>query len=240
MGAEAFTPTNPLEQAMQRAALDPAANADFLAALAENEVLVPLNSLPEGDRVELPHFAVDGVDHIAVFTSEAQLDRAEHPRVGALRLTGSVLALMWPPGIPMALNPRGELGVSIPSQDVQALNAPPGSAGFRHLPAGSELIVGAPAQEPGELLRRLSDKAATLDDVAALHRALIKVKNTPEPPWTAIGVELKPGIEDAQVVVAQLAEAGGGDGSLIVLREDATDPISSYMLKVNEPFYRSA
>lgn len=241
MNADVFQPTNQLEQAMQGAARDPQMAAAFLAALADAELLVPLNAPPQGDVVEFPHFAVDGVDHIAVFTSEAQLDRAQHPRVGALQLTGRVLAQMWPPDMPMAINPRGDLGLSLPAPDVQALSAPPGGgAGERHIPAGSELIVGAPAEEPGEVLKRLSAEAATLSEVLAMHRALVKVKDSPEPPWLAVGVALAPETQDAQPVLARLAETAGREVSLLPLTDEASDPISAWMLELNEPFYRAS
>lgn len=239
MSAQAFVPTNDLERAMHAAFLDPAANGDFLTALADQKVLVPVAAQPVGNRVEFPLFDVAGANHIAVFTSDSQLARANRAGADRLLLSGRDLASMWPAGVAMAINPGGDLGLSLPAEDVARLAAPPGGGVFeRSIPAGSELIVGAPAQEPEALLDRVSAAAATLPEVRVLHRALVHAKDSAGTPRIVIGVEIGPKA-DQEAVLGRLAEVAGPDAGLLVLAPDARDPVSSWMREQDEPFYRA-
>lgn len=238
MSGLAFSPANPLEEALRAAALQAGAMQEFRAALAQEPVLVPVASAPAGDRIEFPLIELDGQAHIAVFTSEAQLRRAGRGDHDHVRLTGRDLARMWPPGLAMAINPGGELGFSMPAVDVEALTAPPGGGvGERRIPAGAELIVGVPREEPHALLERLRIAAVKLADVLAMHRALVKVKGSPDPPRIIIGVELAPAVDDAQSVLARLAEVAGSEAGLIALSAGASDPITTWMRERHDPFY---
>jgi hypothetical protein len=236
---EGFVPANPLEEALRDAALDPSRMRAFRALLAEQLVLVPVASPPVGDRVEFPLVEFDGVTHISVFTSEAQLALGGRPGHDQLRLSGRDLARMWPRGVALAINPGGALGFSMPAEEVEALTAPPGGgAGQRRIPAGAELIVGDPAQEPRALLDRLGAVAATLPEVVALHRALIQVKGSSDGPQLIIGVEFA-STSDPRLSLSELAEAAGRDAALLALSPAADDPISAWMRGRDAPFYRS-
>ena len=241
MNTGTFSPANPLEEALLTAARDPRAMRQFRAALADQQVLVPVASEPIGDRVEFPLIELDGETHIAVFTSSEQLSRSGAGSPAHLALTGRDLARMWPSGVAMAINPGGELGFSMPAADVEALTAAPaGGAGERRIPAGAELLIGAPRGEPHALLERLRAAAATLADVTALHRALVKVKDSPDPPQLVIGVELTSTARGAAAVLARLAETAGAEAALLPLTPGASDPVSAWMRERNDPFYAAS
>jgi hypothetical protein len=129
----------------------------------------------------------------------------------------------------------------MPAADVEALTAAPaGGAGERRIPAGAELLIGAPREEPHGLLERLRAAAATLADVTALHRALVKVKDSPDPPQLVIGVELTSTARGAAAVLARLAETAGAEAALLPLTPGASDPVSAWMRERNEPFYAAS
>jgi hypothetical protein len=241
MNTASFEPTNPLEVAMRAAALDPADFDAFLAALAAAKLIVPVPELPdENGQVGFALIERDGADHIAVFTSDTQRRRAHTEGHHRIELAGRDLARMWPPGVAMAINPGGDLGLSLPEGAVAALAGPEHRVGEQTLPAGSEITVGAPANEPQELLDRLTTAAAQMPEISALHRALFVARGGGARPQFAIGVQLSPAADDAQDTLRRLAEVAGPNVGLLALGTGHDDLVARWMLDTDEPFYRSA
>jgi hypothetical protein len=228
----AFVPGNPLEQVL----LDASQGADpqeLLAALAANPVFIPAASpgvageleLRAGATVELPVFEHQGQRYVPVFTAQ--------DRVGAdgyLRLTGEDLAAIWPAGHALAINPGEELSLALPEADVRALNG-----GVEHIPAGSDITVGVPSEEPEALWDALRSWAAAQPAVRAAHRALVLVHAPGQEPQLVVGLELDAGADE------RLLSAGAQvlDGAAAFTRVDpaGNDPVSQWWLDQAAPIY---
>ncbi|MDA0567636.1 SseB family protein [Streptomonospora sp. S1-112] len=128
-------PANEVESALQRALehsrtaegsdgpADPAPIMDFLAALREAQVWIPLPSgagTQEDGSVALPTLEVDGAQFIPVFTSVEQLGVRSgdlpYTVLAARELAGAV-----PEGVGLALNPGSEAGVPLYPETVSVL-----------------------------------------------------------------------------------------------------------------------
>jgi SseB protein C-terminal domain/SseB protein N-terminal domain len=241
MSAEAFIPTNPLEEALRAAALEPAAGRALLAALADEPLLVRVRSAPGPDgEVELPLVEHEGQDYVFVFTSDTQLQRAGYGTSPRIELTGRLLARIWPPRASMAINPQGDLGLSLPAAAVATLDGTPGEMGRLTIPQGSKVMIGEPAEEPVALLQELSAAAAELPEVAAMHRAWVFVQDRGDPPFLVVGVRLTPTAANADGVLGRLADVAGDQASLLVLDDGAPGAIGAWMLERNAPFYEAA
>jgi hypothetical protein len=122
-----LVPENALERALLAASEGGDAGA-FLAELRNAEVLVPSDepgdrTPAEGEEIDLPVFSHEDRRWVAAFTSDTQLRRGVPDAAGRLRLLGADLAAMWPPGVGLAVNPGGDLGVGLPEETVRALAA---------------------------------------------------------------------------------------------------------------------
>jgi hypothetical protein len=241
MSAEAFIPSNPLEEALRAAALEPAAGQALLTALADEPLLVCVRSAPGPDgKVDLPLVEHEGQDYVLVFTSDTQLQRGGYGGSPRIELAGRLLARIWPAGASMAINPQGDLGLALPADAVATLDGTPGEMGRLTIPEGSEVMIGDPADEPVALLQVLAAAAATLPEIAAMHRAWVLVQGRGDPPFLVVGVRLTPTAANADAVLGRLAEVAGDRTSLLVLRDGAQDAIGGWMLERNAPFYVAA
>ena len=240
MTGSSFHPTNRLEAALQAAVEDPEAWPDFLAALADGPIIVAVRRAPGPDgRVDFPLMRHEERDHVVAFTSQTQLERAGHPDTPRIALDGRALAEIWPTGLPMALNPRGDLGLALPADTVTALGtAPPGSSA-RSFPTGTRLFVGDPATEPIELLERLSRAARELPGVLTMHRAQVAI-GSGDAPFIVVGVQMDSPLAGPETELERLATRAQVDVALIALGDDQheQDPAGRWMLERDAPFYR--
>ncbi len=132
MSAQGFRPENELEAAMQAAARDEHRAGDFYRSLYASELYVPSPGpappsdrwarAGEGEEIELPVVTDrDGRSYVPVFTSMTQLLKYVPEGAGYMRMKGQALVSIWPEDCWMALNPKGDLGVALPPEQVRAL-----------------------------------------------------------------------------------------------------------------------
>jgi hypothetical protein len=111
----AFEPTNGVEVALVAALGDAGRIPEFPDALSVSRVQVPVTELPDADgQVSFPIFDSQGDAFISVFTPEAALARAGRGEEPHIELTGRDLAIMWPAGANMAINPGAGVDIALP------------------------------------------------------------------------------------------------------------------------------
>ena len=233
-----FTPENPLEVALLAASQGEDAEV-FLDRLARDPLFVPAQGeapadgereLQAGQEVVLPVFEHEGRRFVPVFTSLTQLERGAPQAMRYLRASGADLAAIWPPGHDLALNPGGGLGVALPEDDVRTLSPE------QRIPAGSELTVGAPAEEPEELWDEVRTWAAAQPEVRAAHRALVLLAGETEP-QLVVGVELEPASDPRRILQTGAEALEGAAAFTLVDPQADDDPLGSWMLRQARPIY---
>lgn len=129
-----FDPDNPLEEAMLAALVDPDRMDAFLEALAEADLLLPVQDQPRGrdpapkGRVRFPVVEIEGKVGVAAYTSPTRIIRGRPEVTATLRLPGRRLAAMWDTDHSLLLNPGAELGIELPAHTVLSLARLPGRA----------------------------------------------------------------------------------------------------------------
>lgn len=112
---------------MLAALVDPDRMPAFLEALAESELLLPLEDPPPGrdvaphGRVRFPVVEIEGRTGVAAYTSPTRLLRGRPDVTATLRLPGRRLADLWDTDHSLLLNPGAELGIELPPQTVLSL-----------------------------------------------------------------------------------------------------------------------
>jgi SseB protein N-terminal domain/SseB protein C-terminal domain len=222
-------PANELERALEEAFKTGAREA-LLTALREAEVLLPSHGPPAPDgSVQLAAGEHDGRPFLVGFTSAQQLRKAAGELASHVRATGAELAALMPAGHDLALNPGGDLGVTLPEADVRALG------GTVTIGPGTPLEVGAPAEEPHEAIAALREFAEAHADVLAAYRAAVSIEGGPA--QLVVGLHLRAGANQPATIDA-CGRALGGAAGVMVLDPEGEDPISAWMLR-DEPVYRS-
>ncbi|HEU4658331.1 MAG TPA: enhanced serine sensitivity protein SseB C-terminal domain-containing protein, partial [Capillimicrobium sp.] len=184
-----------------------------------------------GAEVSLPVFEHDGERFVPVFTSAQRLGEGAPGARRYLRATGADLAAIWPPGHHLALNPGTGLSVAVREDDVRALG------GTSNIPAGAELTVGAPAEEPEALWERLRAWAATMPEVRTAHRALVLVHGGGDDPRLVVALDLDAEADPGRILQAG-ADALGGEAAFTLLDPSGEDPLSGWMLTHSPALYR--
>lgn len=231
-----FEPSNPLEEAMVTASLDPSKEAAFKKVLFRSEVLIPqdgpapeterLVSATEGSTIEFPVIEGGEGPFIPVFSSMEQLLKYVPAGTHYLQMQMSDVVLLWPSDCRMAINPRGDIGTALDPKEIKALS---GKAGY---------LLGKPAEEPEALLQTVTMFAERTPEVRACYRAQAQEQGAI--PVIAIGVELDEGA-DREQIFARLTEAGRESGvaamGLVSIERDAPGTVARFMLEETEPFY---
>jgi hypothetical protein len=227
-----FTPDNPLEEVLFAASTGSADPAAFLDALRDSAVIVPAEAGETDEEVSFPVIRHEEQQFVPVFTSEAQAQKAAPGQSGWVKGTGAEIAAMLPERTGIAINPGGDMGVALPEEAVGALKGP----SPLRFPAGSNIRVGLPIEEPPELREAIAAWGASQPDVVAVHRALIQAEGQPEA-TLVLGLEVVPGADEEAVIDAAVRNLRGVGA--VVLHEGATDPLSRFMWEQNKPLYRA-
>lgn len=245
MGYEA---QNEVERALLAASQDEGRFGEFLVALAGAELYVPHpgGSGEEGEPVEgeelvLPLVEHEGRTYVPVFTSMAQFRLGAPHDMPHVRLRTEGLVAEWPEEHGMAVNPGGEIGVALEAADVRALARPEAVVSAQRFGAGTRLLLGEPAEEPGALLDAVSQACDELGTVVAAYRALMAVEGEEDTPQIVIGLELDRGVDpDAAfgVVGGRVAAAATGPFAFVVVDETDLSPVARFMLLETDPFFR--
>lgn len=183
----------------------------------------------------------DGGQYVPVFTSQQQLLRARPGEGGYRRIEGRALARIVPGDLGLALNPGGDLAVALPPEAVRGLGEDIGQ-GPGTIPAGAEVMVGAPAEERPDVHEAVAAFAREHAEVRAAYRALVLVREAGERPRYVIGLELEPSADQDALLSATLAAAAAVDGpppEMVPVDREHPTQITRWMLEVGGPFYRS-
>lgn len=228
-GEETFDAQNALEEALI-AAYYADEKEPLLAALAQHHVLLPRVAAETDESMTLPTMEHEGRSYVPVFTSQAQAERGAPEQAEWSQVVMGQLAAEWPAEIGVLLNPGGQLGATLDGADIRAL-AP--SEGLT-IPAGSDLRVGVPAEEPEELRQAVDRWASERPDVVAVHRALVQIDR--DQPKLFLGIEVAPGADAGDAVGSCSAHIRGV--AVMALEPDADDPVTNFMRGRDDPLFR--
>jgi hypothetical protein len=197
----------------------------------EEEALVTARA---GEDLPLPVIELEGTSFVPVFTSVTQFSRFRPEGGGYMRLRGRALAGITPSGVGVAINPGGDLGLPLTSEQVARL------AGVEPANAETEFLVGEPREEPVELLEAIRAFAEGRPEVRAAYRGLL-VRRPGAEPEHVIGLELR-AAADAEAVVDAAAEAARRAGverlALVPLQPGLeAGPVGRFLLERTEPFW---
>ena len=243
MSSRLVRPENALEDALL-AAREQDDVARLLGALATSDVYVPAEGTgPDeetavtagpADRLPVPVIELDGRSVVPVFTSLAQLGRFRPEGGGYVRFEGRALSAVTPADIGVAVNPGGDLGLTLTPEQVAALGAAEADE------SEPDFLIGEPREEPLRLLEAMRGLARTREDVRAVYRALLlrPPGGEPEP---VIGLELEPGADPRAAVAAaaDAARAAGIERLALLPLQPGVDPgrIGRFLLERTRPFW---
>jgi hypothetical protein len=191
-------PENALEEILAVAA-DSGDEAKLTRALARSELFVaqlPEHPLPVAD-------GRDGNPVLIAFTSMAALLRwhTDDPdnQVWSQLPTGELFAAL-PDTMSVFLNPADELNVVLGPElvrDVSDLAAGGDVAAAYHAGPATPQQIGAPAEQPTDLLAAVARAAARHDEVQAVHSGLTTLEEEAARIWTILGIRVADGLADA-------------------------------------------
>jgi hypothetical protein len=232
-------PANPLEATLAGVRAGTASADQLLEALAAGPLWVPLpaGADPQG-RARLPVMALGGKPYVAAYTSAEQYARGAGAQAH-MELAGKDLAGLMAEELGLAVNPGAELGLPIHADGVRVLRG-----GQRKVPAGGRLRLGAPAEEPHELIAALAAAFALTPAVIEARRALAQIGD--EPPVLLIGVRADRGVgtwrQDSVAAVAEAARQSPApypvDAVFVGDEAGERDPVTAWMTEHAEPFYQ--
>ncbi|GAA1823782.1 enhanced serine sensitivity protein SseB [Planosporangium flavigriseum] len=229
-------PANRLESALASLRAGAGSVDQLLQALADSQLWVPLpDGVAEGAQARLPVMVIDEQPYVVVYTSAEQYARGAGQQAHMV-ISGRELAGILAEMLGLAVNPGAEAGLPIRPEGVRYLRG-----GRRTIPAGQQIRLGDPAEEPQALLAALATAFEAVPAVIVARRALAQTGD--EPPFLLIGVEADQSVGDwreAALAAANAAVAAAPPPLAVdtVFLDDATDPVTAWMLAHTEPFYR--
>ncbi|MCQ4084317.1 enhanced serine sensitivity protein SseB [Streptomyces sp. RB6PN25] len=244
-------PANDLEEVLSAALGDPGATPRVVEVLGRSQVWVPLPSGgpsadPSGDRtpdpsVDLPGMQLHGLPYVPVFSSEEQFRRAA-PGMPYAVMPARDFARGLPPGVGMAVNPGGAVGIPLPAVAVEDLcRSGAGGGDGGPLKGGRvRLWEPDPDDEPVDFLAAAAGEFAITPVVLSARRALGSVEG--ERPTLFIGVELdRWQEEDRAAAMDALGRALGAESVPwavnLLLLDVAQDPLADLMHDRISPFF---
>lgn len=245
-----FEPANDLERAMLEASTDESRYEAFLRALAEGELFIPQEGGDEpgrrevgedGEEISLPLVEHEGRTYVPVFTSLEQFRLGAPESMAFLRLRTDGLVEGWPQEHGMAINPGGTIGIALESDDVRGLAEPAETPATARLAAGTQVMLGEPAEEPDALLEAVAGACRAEGSVRSAYRALMAPEGSEEDPQIVIGLELDEGLDPEEVfnrIGAGAAPAATGAFSFVVVDETNLSGVARFLLLETDPFFR--
>ncbi|MEV1009554.1 enhanced serine sensitivity protein SseB C-terminal domain-containing protein [Streptomyces sp. NPDC049881] len=237
-------PSNELEETLAVSLGVADAGPRLLKVLARSALWVPL---PEGGsrestHLDLPTVQLNGGPYVPVFSSAEQLHLG-----GASHLPFAV-APAWefarglPPGVGVALNPGGTVGVPVPPVAVAELcRATPGER-TPGVPSGARMRLFQPdwQDDPIDFLRAVTGELAVLPAVRSARRGLASAEGGA--PSLFVGIELDTLEETQRAVVHEalgraLARQPVVWPVQLVLLDAADDPVVDWLRVCVQPFY---
>ncbi|TKI06746.1 enhanced serine sensitivity protein SseB [Martelella alba] len=241
---------NALEQALKRAADEPAYRPAFFALLLESTVFVPGESddgwiagaaRQSGEQpVDLQHWEkTDGTTAIPFFTSPEALQQAITTPQPYLALPARNLFAMTA-GVELFLNPRLPYGKAFSPDEIAALLMNGGNALTEQeiLEGEARFTLSDSGEKPAQMVNSLSRLLAGHKEVRRAF--MVQIRDEPEdPPHWLIGLECDDNAEAIIDAVGQVATDTAADGKPVDLCLVAQNEpgISHYFLHHAAPFY---
>jgi hypothetical protein len=253
MAAE-FSPENPLEVALVRAATDAAARPEFYRALLDAQLffLTPpgpradeRSTLPAGAKLSLVQWAGPQGDYIPCFTSRARLDAIASQIGGAygfVAIAGkAAFGLLAQRPMGAVLNPGLRYGKELSTGEIARLaTGKLADAEPRVVEHDTEVLLGQPATPPTALIEALSRLFARHPSVAAAHLAQIYDPSSGDPPHPIVGVvatDFDAIIEEAALVARDVVD-GQMPVDFVALDASDAEGVHLYLLRDTAPFYQ--
>lgn len=236
-----------LEAALQQAAQDPACRPAFFRLLLESDVFVcavpgePAGN-DEGQSLALRMWSDEsGAPRLPFFTRLELLQGVIHEQNDAVSINARALFEMTA-GATLFLNPGEDFGKEFSPAEIAALldsgvNRPLPEI---HLPPGSQVLLGQPAELPQAMLEALGRFLPAYPGVKAAYLALMHDPATQEQPGLLIGLQVdgdfQTVLREAGSLIADTAPEGIGVDMLTI--KVGESGISDYMLREVRPFYK--
>ncbi|MGP3972623.1 enhanced serine sensitivity protein SseB [Streptomyces sp. 8N114] len=238
-------PGNELEEALAASVQVPHAGARLLEVLGRSSVWVPL---PEGGsresrELDLPTVELDGAVYVPVFSSEEQFLNVVGSHMSFTIAPARQFARGLPPGVGIAVNPEGTVGVPLPAEAVAELCAnTPAEQAAGGVVRGARVRLFEPdwQDDPLSFLTAASAEFAALPAVRTARRGLASMEG--DPPALFIGIELdllEPEYRQAahEALGRALHVAQVPWPVQMVLLDAADDPVVEWMRQCVRPFY---
>ncbi len=206
--------------------------ASSIHRLADSEVVIAVANSLEGPA---PLFTEVEGETTCVAWTDVDEARAELPQTHRLFSIGvAELLRQVPPGVGLLVDPRAPSPVHLPADRRQeVLDA------ARPFPAGAQIALGEPAEEPAELLQAVRDGAATVPALRRVWRAWYQVLDTDERLLVVYDVDGETGADSgaADLVVSAAQRTAYGHRLLVLALDDLPDGPRKWLLMQGPPAY---
>ncbi len=221
---------------------DPATMAHLGQALGDAELLVPIQP-GSGDDTSLLVLEADGREYVPAYTTSHAAMGAVPQDVELRRLPVRELAAVWPEQVALALNAGSEPVGWLEGPGVRQLaEITPGTAAAPErtdLPAGTEIALGEPEEEPAALLEMVADWLHRDGRTERAYRGVLATSGG-APRWV-IGLEVAEG-RDAESVATELAQAvaevaPGSPVDVLVIHDHQPEMVGRWLREQTDPFF---
>ncbi|MCC4609202.1 enhanced serine sensitivity protein SseB C-terminal domain-containing protein [Xanthomonas campestris pv. zinniae] len=243
-------PKNPLEEALARAADEPASRPDFYRALLDSEIFVigytdapgdGQGTIPAGAKLSLVNFEKsDGAPFIPFFTSLEALRSVLRDESRYVAMPSRSFFEITR-GATLVLNPGVSYGKEFFPREIDALL----TAGVNHIAdqrvveKETKVILGQPAKYPIRMVGSLSKLFGKHPNVRAAYLCLMHDPAASSAPTLLVGIEgdgeLGVAIREAGAIAVDTVPSGEMVDLTRVQRGDAG--LSSYFIDSVKPFY---
>ncbi|MEE2524886.1 enhanced serine sensitivity protein SseB C-terminal domain-containing protein [Hyphobacterium sp. HN65] len=244
-------PRNDLERALQLAATDPAARADFLEMLLESRIYVlghansPASgdeiTISAGDTLSLANWThEDGQSYIPFFTSLEALQQSISGESGYLSFKAREL-FDTTRGSHLFLNPGQDFGKEFLPGEVDNLldhgtSTPVETRVHR---AETPVQLGEPKEYPVELVEGLTRLFARHGAIQRAYIALMQDSSADQPFSLLVGLELDGNVDLERIGLGHICAEYAPQGlpvDAMIMRPDDDGP-SRYFREASDPFY---
>ena len=232
LGVAMTFPANAVERLLLQASQQQIATTDFVRALLDVTVFMPLATTPDGQSV-MPTVTVDEQVLVPVFTSEEQL-RLGAPSAPYAMPPVRELLQQLSPDTGLAVNIGGDVGLPIFADGLRAAEG-----GTRTLDSGTRVRIGEPASEPGELLDTIGAALRRVPAVRAARRCWAHVGD--DNPGLVVGLDIDPDNpptrQAALAAVHDALDAAAPEFTVDVVFSSERDAFTDWMSANAAPFF---
>jgi hypothetical protein len=237
-------PGNELEEVLAASLGVPTAGARIVEVLGRSPIWIPLpgGGGPDSRTLDLPTLEIDGQAYVPVFSSEQQFRQVVGDHMSYTVAPAVDFARGLPPGLGMAVNPDGTVGIPLPPPAVAEL-CRAGRTPLDGPASGGRVRLFEPdwQNDPVDFLSAASGDFAETGIVLTARRCLASVEGGD--PVLFVGVELSEWEGSARNVPMDALGRALGRVPVawavnLVLMDVAQDPVADWMREKVRPFYR--